>query len=645
MEPQRSLLLLKASGALPHAGTATLKPASPEYRGLLQWIERGALPPGSGEPRIVSLAAHPGPQVLKPGETRQIELTATFSDGTSRDATRDATFLSSDRQVAAVNASGLLKAGDPGDAVIIASYLRKPAVLRILVPRPVAEPLPDPGAANKIDELVNANLKVLGIHSAPLCSDEVFLRRVYLQTTGLLPTPDAARTFLADSDPAKRAKLIDHLLASGEFADFRTLQWGDILRIKSEYPVKLWPKAVETYRRWLRENIDKPYDRFVRDLLLSGGSNFYQGASNFYRALPFRDPRSIGETAALIFMGARFGCVHCHAHPVEDWGVEDDLGLGAIFARVGYKATLEWKEEVVFFNPKGTLRDPRTRAVVQPKFPGGPSMEPTPDEDPRVKFTDWLTAPENPWFSKAIANRIWFWLFTRGIVQEPDDLRLTNPPENPELLDYLAREVVSHQYNLKQLYRLILNSRTWQRASAPATAAGSDALHFAQFPVVRVGAESLSDAICQVTESPDKFQSIIPEPFTFLPPGHRATQISDGAIVAPFLELFGRPPRDTPYESERNSDTSLWQALYLLNSDQLENKVAGSPRTKRLLAAKQTDAQIVEEYYLAALSRLPIAGEKQKVLDYLAAHKGPRVQAIGDFVWALLNTKEFLFIR
>jgi len=645
VEPEKSLLLLKPSGALPHAGAKPVPAGSPQYRALLDWIARGALPPDAGAPHIVSLDAATCCQILRPGETARIALAARFSDGSREDTVRDATFLSTDRRIASVDADGLVKAGEPGEAVIIASYFRKPAVVRIVVPRPVATPLPDPGVANKIDELVNANLKVLGIPAAALCSDEVFLRRVYLQTTGLPPRPLPARKFLEDTDPQKRAKLIDRLLSSGDFAEYRTLQWGDILRIKSEYPVKLWPKAVETYRRWLRQNIDQPYDVFVRKILLSGGSNFYRGEVNFFRSLAFKDPRSIGENAALVFMGARFGCAHCHVHPLEDWSEQDTLGLGAFFARVGYKNTLEWKEEVVYFNPKGVLRDPRTNEVVKPKLPGGPSIDLAPDEDPRIRFATWLTAPDNPWFSQAIANRIWFWLFSRGLVNEPDDMRPTNPAENPELLDFLAREVVANKYDLKHLYRLILNSRTWQRTSVSASANASDAAHFAHFPVVRMGAESLSDAVCQITENFEKFQSIIPEPFTFLPTGHRATQIADGNIAGPFLELFGRPPRDTPFQSERNNDTSLWQALYLLNSDQLEGKVAGSPRIKRMIEEKRTDEQIVEEFYLAALSRLPTAEEKRKVTDYLTSHKANRTQSVRDLVWALINTKEFMFIR
>ena len=404
---------------------------------------------------------------------------------------------------------------------------------------------------------------------------------------------------------------------------------------------------METYYRWVRESLakNKPYDQFVRELLLSDGSDFRDGPANFYRALPSKDPQSVGENVALVFMGTRLGCARCHGHPTENWGLKDDLGMGAFFSRVAYKSTLEWKEEIVYFNPKGALKDPLTKQPVMPKFLDGPSVKLGNEEDPRVKFTDWLMAPENPWFSTAITNRIWFWLFARGIVHEPDDLRPTNPPENPELLEYLAKELTSHRYDLRHIFRLILNSRTWQLSSVTTASNSRDLAHFSHHTITRLGAEQLSDAICQITETSEKFQSIIPEPFTFLPPGHRATQLSDGNIGTAFLELFGRPSRDTPYESERNTDTSIWQALYLINSDQLENKLTNSPRIKRLLSANKSDDEIIDEFYLATLARLPAKEERLKVAAYLATNKAARAKAVGDVLWALLNTKEFMFIR
>jgi hypothetical protein len=289
------------------------------------------------------------------------------------------------------------------------------------------------------------------------------------------------------------------------------------------------------------------------------------------------------------------------------------------------------------------LRNPKTRDVVQPRFPGGSAPAIAKDEDPRAKFAEWLTSPANPWFARNIANRIWFWLLGRGIIHEPDDLRATNPPENPELLAWLEKELVGHGYDLKHVYRLILNSRTYQLTSTPNAGNVKDVAHFSHYPARRLSAEQLLDAISAVTETSEKFRSIIPEPFTNWPAGSRATQLTDGNAECSFLDLFGRPPRDTPYEEERNSDVSLKQALYFINSEQLDGKITGSPRLKRLLAANKPDAETVEELYLIMLSRFPADAEKQKLLEYLARKKAVRPQAVQDAVWAVMNSKEFIF--
>ncbi|MEK7676207.1 MAG: DUF1549 domain-containing protein [Verrucomicrobiota bacterium] len=646
IEPEKSLFLLKATKSLPHEARV-LPVESPEYKMLVSWVAQGTPYAHEKEPILVSITVSPTEQHLRKGDSQQLTVRAGFSDGTWKDVTREASYTSSEGKVAAVEASGKAQANDFGESVIVVNYLRKAATARLVVPQPLPQSFPKLKANNQVDEFVHTKLKTLGLPPSELCSDAEFLRRVYLDVIGLLPSPQEARAFLSDADARKRSKLIDRLLAREEFADFWALKWGDLLRIKSEYPVRVWPKAVQVYYRWVRASLaeNKPYDQFARELLMASGSNFREGAANFCRAVPSKDPQTIAESAVLIFMGARVGCARCHGHPTESWDLEDDLGLAAFFAKVGFKSTLEWKEEIVLFNSKGTLLHPRTKEAVKPKFLGGAVWEAGPEEDPRVKFAAWLTAPENPWFARNIANRVWFWLLGRGIVHEPDDLRPTNPPENPDLLEYLAQELVSHRYDLQHLYRLILNSRTYQLSSKPNPWNAKDTAHFSHYQMKRLGAEQLSDAICQVTETSERFQSIIPEPFTFLPTGHRATQLFDGNIGTAFLELFGRPPRDTPYEGERNSETSLWQALYFINSDQLEGKVVNSPRLKRLLKASQSDAAIIDEVYLAALSRLPEEDEKQKVLDYVAKNKAARAQAIGDLVWAVLNTKEFVFVR
>lgn len=534
-----------------------------------------------------------------------------------------------------------MTADDSGDAAIVVTYQRKSAVLRLAVPQTGPKPFPAMAPNNPIDELVYRKLKAMGVPPSGLSADEVFLRRVYLDTIGLLPTTAEARAFLAKPD---RAALIESLLARDEFNDFWSLKWGDLLRIKSEYPVRVWPKAVAVYYQWVHDSLqaNKPYDQFARELLTATGSNFRVGPANFVRAVASKDPRTLGETTALVFMGQRIGCARCHAHPQESWTRDDDLGLGAFFARVSYKSTLEWKEEVVYTDFKTTLKHPVTRAVVEPRLPGARSATKIgTEEDPRGQLAAWLTAPGNPYFAKAMVNRIWYWLLGRGLVSEPDDLRPTNPPSNPELLSYLEDQLISHKYDLRHIYRLILNSRTYQLASEPNQWNARDTTLFSHYSVKRLGAEQMLDAISQFTETSEKFRSIIPEPYSNWPANFRAAQISDGNTECNFLDLFGRPTRDTPYETERNRDVTLKQALYLLNSEQLEGKISTSPRLKRILAAN--DAEVLDDLYLSSISRFPTAEEKKRLLEYLSSRKTARAQAVQDVAWALVNAKEFEF--
>jgi len=646
LEPAKSLLAQAATGGVRQCG-GRLKAGSPEYNLLVAWIAQGALRGEEREPRLAALKLSASELLLQPGESRRLLATGALSDGREKDLTRVASFKSTDEKVARVAGNGVVWAEGPGECAVVVVAARQSAAVRVTVPQALPMPFPRMPINNKIDELVVAKLKRLGIPPSGLCTDQEFLRRVYLDVLGLLPAPEEARAFLADADPHKRGKLIEALFAREEFNDFWAMKWGDLLRLKSEYPVRLWPKGVTTYYRWLRECVaaNQPYDQFARELLTATGSNFRRGPANFARAISSKDPQTLAETAALIFMGARIGCARCHAHPTENWSVSDSLGLGAFFAKVAYKSTSEWKEEIVYVNPKAALRDPRTREVVKPRLLGGERIEVAPGEDPRGAFADWLISPQNPWFNRAIANRVWFWLLGRGIIHEPDDIRPTNPPENPELLDYLAAELVSHNYDVRHLMRLILNSRTYQLSSQTHQGNQNDGAHFSHYQAKRLGAEALVDAVCQVTEVPESYTSAIPEPYTRLPSGYRAVQVFDGNINTGTLELFGRPARDTAYACERDSAASLRQELFLLNSDQLEGKVSGSPRIRRLIKEKKSDVQIVAEFYLAALSRPPTEEEKQKALAHLGKDAQNRAQAVQDLVWALLNTQEFLFIR
>jgi hypothetical protein len=622
VRPLKSLFLLKATGSIPHKPKQKLQVGSPAYRLLAAWVAQGAPLSREDPSKLVSLQLSPKQRILHEGETQQLLATAVYSDGSRKDVTHSARFNSSEEGVAAVDQGGRVTAGNCGEATIVVTYLRQPATASIIIPQPLSSPFPPLAANNPIDEKVYAKLKLLGIPPAQLCSDQEFLRRVFLDVTGTLPSGSEARAYLADRDPHKRRKLIDRLLASEEFADFWAMKWSDLFRVKSEFPVNLWPNAAEVYHRWIRVSIanNKPYDQFARELITATGSNFRVPQSNFYRAFLKREPQSMAEVTALIFMGARVGCARCHGHPTENWTLDDNLGLAAFFAQLRFKPTMQWKEEIVYLNPIQTMRHPRTGELIKPKILGGEVLEVEDGQDGRAKFAAWLTSPDNPWFARNIVNRVWFWLLGRGIVHEPDDLRPTNPPENPQLLDWLAKDLVSHKYDLKHVYRLILNSQTYQRSSQANAGNRDDVAHFSHYYVKRLGAETLLDAIGQVTGQWDTYRSIIPEPFVVMPTGFRATHLADGSVSLPFLELFGRPPRDTAYESDRDLQLYLRQTLHLLNSNDVQGKISISPWLVRLLKEQAGNpSKIIEEMYLTTLSRPPRDAEVTKITPYLAA--------------------------
>jgi hypothetical protein len=647
MEPAKSLLLLKASGSIPHAGGQKIPPGSAGYKMLLSWIEQGAPYNDEKLPKLVSVQVLPPEQVLQKGQTQQLAVSAVYSDGTKQDVTRLATFHTTDATVASVDGDGKVKAVEFGSAAVAAVYLRQAGVVRLRVPQPLVAPFPTITPNNKIDELVFANLKELGFPPSEVAGDEVFLRRVFFDVIGVPPAPEETRAFLADKDPQKRIKLIDRLLEREEFADFLATKWRDLLRIKAEEPINLWPKAAETYYRWVRESIaeNKPYDQFARELLTGSGSNFRNGPCNYVRAVPERDPRTLGESTALVFLGARLNCARCHAHPVENWGEDDDLGMAAFFSQVGFKFTGEWKEQIVYRNPEGVVRSPKTGKPVVMKPLAAPALAPDPAVDPRRKFAEWLTSPQNPWFAKNIVNRIWFWLMGRGIVHEPDDLRATNPPENPALLEYLEKELIAHRYDLKHIYRLVLNSKTYQLSSEPTPQNEKDVAHFSHYRSKRLTAEQILDALSQITEQPSRFRQFRRDntaPATTIPADVKASQIAEASETSMLAAMFGRPERGTAMERERADDLNPMHVQFLANSSAIEETFYGYPRIQALQKDRKGDAEIVEELYLLVLSRFPAEAEKKKLVDYLTAEKNRHDPAIHDVLWTLLNTNEFL---
>ena len=481
---------------------------------------------------------------------------------------------------------------------------------------------------NRIDELVFAHWKELGIQPANLCSDSVFLRRAWLDATGTLPTAQQASEFLASHDPNKRAALIDQLLERDEFADYWAMKWSDLLRVKAEFPIELWPNAAQAYYHWIHDSLrqNKPYDQFVREMLTASGSNFREAPVNFYRAMQNRQPAGIAQTVALTFMGVR----------TEKWPAARLAQMAAFFSAVGYKHTDEWKEEIVFFD--------RGKAVPSSlTFPDGTPARLQPDQDPREAFADWLLAPGNPWFARSIVNRVWYWLLGRGIVQEPDDIRADNPPENAKLLAWLESELVASHYDVRHVFRLILNSTTYQLSPIPRAERTVAAAHFAAYPLRRLDAEVLIDAIDQITGTSEAYTSAIPEPYTFMPDFQRAISLPDGSIGSSFLDLFGRPARDTGLESERNNRASDAQRLHMLNSTHVQRKLQQGPKLAAMMRDIKNPRELVSQVYLTILSRYP-TDDEWKVMAAHSQSGAPKGRdAVVDLGWGLINSSEFLY--
>lgn len=477
---------------------------------------------------------------------------------------------------------------------------------------------------SRIDELVQADLASLGLAPAAPCSDAVFVRRAFLDVIGTLPTADEARAFLADRAADKRAALIDRLLAREEFTDYWAMLWSDTLRVKAEFPVNLWPNAAQCYHHWIRDAMHDglPLDQFARELLTANGSNFRVGPVNFWRASANRQPAGLARVVALTFLGER----------VETWPPEKLAAFAPLFSQLTTKGTREWKEEIVYFD--AALPSPPAAT----RFPDGSPVTLAAGQDPRAAFADWLLRADNPRFARALANRIWSWVFGRGMVHPADDLRPDNPPSNPALLDHLAASLVAHRYDLRAFLREVLNSQTYQDSSLAPTDDPRAASHFAFYVPRRLDAEVLADAINQVTGTNENYTSAIPEPFTFIPAEQRAIALPDGSITSAFLEKFGRPTRDTGELAERiATTTTAAQRLHLLNSTHIQRKLTRGPALAALLRRKQP----VDELYLTFLSRPPTPAERDAVARYLRDHAQARRASL-DVAWALLNSDEFL---
>jgi len=479
----------------------------------------------------------------------------------------------------------------------------------------------------RIDELVEAGLAAAGVPPAPICDDATFLRRAFLDLTGTLPTAAEARAFLADRAPDRRARLVDELLARPAFADYWAMRWSDILRVKAEFPINLWPNGAQAYHHWIRQAIatDLPFDAFARRLLTSSGSCYREPAVNFLRAVEGHEPEVLAEAAALAFLGAR----------TSTWTQEQRVQFSVFFSRVGFKATREWKEEIVFtdFARPG----PQTATL-----PDGSVVRIAPDEDPRVVLADWLMHPDNSRFGRVAANRVWAWLFGRGIVHEPDDFRPDNPPANPELLDFLAAEYARCGWDRKQLIGVVTGTRAWQRSAVPSGDPELSARLFGSYSIRPLGALVLPDALYQISATTESHTSAVPSPYTWEPREVRAVQIPDGTITSPFLEMFGRPSRDTGLESARSREPTPEQRLHLLNSTHVLNKLKRGPGMRALLRGRQPQ-RVLDELFLTFLSRFPTPAERRRVQAYVGSDIAPPRAAVVDVAWSLLNSSEFLY--
>ena len=640
LRPEESLLLAKPLMTTPHGGGRRLTKGDPAYKILRDWIAQGCQPDSAGAPRCVGIEVTPRVREFPtPLVAEQLAVTARFSDGGQRDVTHLAVFSSSDEEVAAVSPTGQVSGKQRGEATILVRYLDHldTAAYTLLGEAP-GFVWPNPPARNYIDEQVFAKLRKLQIPPAELCSDQEFVRRVFLDLIGLLPTPAEAASFTANTDPHKRDQLIDALLERPEYADFWALLWADLLRVKSG---RLGAPAAFKLHRWLVASVAKnrPYDAIARDLLAASGGTLANPPANFYRAAG--DANDCGETIAQLFLGIRIQCAKCHNHPFDRWSQQNYLGLGAFFARVGRKPSASADEIFVYSLPQGEALHPRTGKPAPPWLPGiDVAARSQPDEDRRLLLARLLATGENRQFAEVAANRIWARAMGRGIVDPVDDFRPSNPPSHGPLLAALADDFVRGGFDQKQLLRTILRSRVYQLSGQTNPLNRRDEKYFSHARSRLLTAEQLLDALCQVTESPESFLG--------LPAGTRAGQIPSPELGGHFLSVFGKPARDTACECERGGEPKLTHSLQLISGDLIGEKLAAPhSRLSRLLHdapdRKSPElAAVVTEFYYAALSRPPQADELLAAVQYVQDAPDKR-SGLEDVVWALLNSKEFLF--
>jgi hypothetical protein len=650
VDPGRSLLLTKPTGAVPHKGGLRFRVDSLEYQVISEWIAAGAPPPQESDARIERIEIVPGHVVLDRDETQQLLVRAYFSDGRVEDVTRWSLFNSANESAVQVSQEGVAKAVGYGEGAVTAWYLSKVTTASITVPMntgPMGKPATAAAFAtaartNFIDDLVLAKLESLKIPPSPVCEDGEFIRRAYLDTLGVLPTAAETRAFLDDKAADKRAKLIEAVLDRPEFVDYWAYKWSDLLLVNGDRlrfgnqdnknQSLLW-----SYYSWVRNHVeaDTPWDVMVRELVTATGSTLENGAANYF--ILHQDPLDLAETTTVAFLGLNINCARCHNHPLEKWTNDQYYAMANLYARVRVKQDKSRGSATVYADTVGDLNQP-LRGKPQPPTPlDGVALKLDDPADRRTHLAEWLTAVDNPYFARSITNRVWANFFGRGLVEPVDDMRLTNPPSNPELLDAAAKHLVDNRFQLKSLMRVILQSAAYQRSSIALEENKLDDRFYSRYYPKRMMAEMLLDTVSAVTGESTKFAGF--------PDGYRALQLPSSSAASYFLSTFGRPERLVTCTCERNDQPTMVQVLHIANGDTLNGKLRAKNNViDRGLAAKKPDAALLDDLYLHAFSRKPTPDERKNVLDELA--KTPAAEkrlAWEDVYWSVLSSKEFLF--
>ena len=654
-EPGASLLLTKPTMALAHKGGKRLDVGSDDYKLLAAWIEAGCPGPMMGEKKLASIALVPAETTAAPGQSLTLQVLAKYDDGTSRDVTRWARFTSADEAIATVDTAGTVKVIGHGEGAVSAWFSSALAVARVIAPFPHAVPQETYARApraNQIDELNLMQLEKLHLKPSPPCDDATFLRRAFLDTIGRLPTPEEVHGYLADRSPRRKERLVDLLLARPEYVDYWAYKWSDVLLVSG---AKLRPAAVNAYSQWIRDRVaeNTPWDRLVREVVTARGSSLEDGATNFFAV--HQDPETLAENVSQAFLSLSISCAKCHNHPLEKWTNDQYYAFANLFARVrakgwGGDARSGDGQRTLYVDTRGDLLQPKTGRPQPPAPLDGEPLALDDAGDRRESLARWLTAPENPYFTRAVVNRVWANFFGMGLVEPVDDLRVSNPASHEPLLDALCRFTVEGGYDLKRLMRLILLSETYGRASTPLPENRDDRRWFARAYPKRLMAEVLSDAISDVTGVRDRYTALqlsdgSAEKVEGYDADTRALELKDSAVQNYFLKTFGRNAREITCECERSNQPSLVQVLHLANGSTLNDKLASKEsRVTRILATDPVPEDLVEQAWVLALSRRPTAEERKPFEEMLAkADPSERRAIVEDMYWSLLTSREFLF--